>query len=715
MKKVELGGKRLGSGSKMEVQMKNYERSTHNLSTIIRTSMTCGTLVPIYTNIMLNGDSWKINLREMVRTIPTIAPLYGSFKLQVDVFTAPVRLYQGLLHNNAVKVGLNMNKVYFPTINLKHRPNQSELDPKVQDGVAFTNRQINPSSLLKYLGVSGLGQKPTLAVNQEVARELFAVPILAYYDIFKNYYSNKQEDNAYVIGVRELELTNQESLSEISTIKFSVSYIDPTTGRRVDGGDDYRNSAAIGADGVLSNNIKLYDDGNIEIKGVYRGTDINDILIVLAGEESAQINEWFPEYKATFSNYGVNIALGKMSDVAYGYGGSDKYGKYVEVGKIGFATGGTANKGALTSIDMVKFPLDNIDKARVEILKKCQLGEKVSISKTDGVGEINFLPYSINADCTGDGRLKARYPMIGLCVKTYLSDIFNNWLNTEWIDGDNGVNQLTAIDTSSGSFTIDTLNLNQKIYNLLNRVILSGGTYEDWEEAVYDEEALRRAETPIYQGGASAEIVFEEVVSTAETNIEANKPLGTLAGKGTLANVKGGNIEIRCKETSIIMIIASITPRLDYSQGNMWYMTELKTMDDLHKPELDAIGFQNLMAEQMAWFSTSNSGNEESLGRVAVGKQPAWMAYMTDFNRCFGDFADPLKAMFMTLNRNYDVSKEKNDIGIYPIEDITTYIQPDKFNYAFADTTLEAQNFQCQFGIDIVARRKMSAKVIPNL
>ena len=34
---------------------------------------------------------------------------------------------------------------------------------------------------------------------------------------------------------------------------------------------------------------------------------------------------------------------------------------------------------------------------------------------------------------------------------------------------------------------------------------------------------LRRAESPIYQGGMSSEIVFEELVSTAETT---DKPLG---------------------------------------------------------------------------------------------------------------------------------------------------------------------------------------------
>ena len=65
--------------------------------------------------------------------------------------------------------------------------------------------------------------------------------------------------------------------------------------------------------------------------------------------------------------------------------------------------------------------------------------------------------------------------------------------------------------------------------------------------------------------------------------------------------------------------------------------------------------------------------------------------------------------MFMTLNRRY----EKDIDG--SLLDATTYIDPTKFNHIFAQTSLDAQNFWVQIGINIEARRKMSAKVIPNL
>ena len=183
--------------------------------------------------------------------------------------------------------------------------------------------------------------------------------------------------------------------------------------------------------------------------------------------------------------------------------------------------------------------------------------------------------------------------MGGLCLKTHFSDIYNNWVNKEWIDGENGITALTAIDTSAGSFTIDTLNLAQKVYNLLNRVAVSGGTYKDWLETVWTTDYYFRPETPVYEGGISGEIEFAEVISTSATEIQGNEPLGTLAGKGYNSNKQGGTIVIKVSEPSYIIGLASITPRVDYSQGNDWD-NDLDNMDDLHKPQLDGIGYQDL-------------------------------------------------------------------------------------------------------------------------
>ena len=77
---------------------------------------------------------------------------------------------------------------------------------------------------------------------------------------------------------------------------------------------------------------------------------------------------------------------------------------------------------------------------------------------------------------------------------------------------------------------MDALNLAQKVYNFLNRIAVSGGTYRDWLETVFTSgEYMERCETPVFEGGTSQEIVFQEVISNSATEQE---PLGTLAGRG---------------------------------------------------------------------------------------------------------------------------------------------------------------------------------------
>ena len=194
---------------------------------------------------------------------------------------------------------------------------------------------------------------------------------------------------------------------------------------------------------------------------------------------------------------------------------------------------------------------------------------------------------------------------------------------------------------------------------MMNRVAVSGGSYNDWLEAVYDHPQSMRAESPVYMGGLIKELVFQEVVSNSESknNHGTSQPLGTLAGKGVMGQKhKGGTVVIKTDEPSYIMGIISLTPRLDYSQGNKWDVN-LKTLDDLHKPSLDQIGFQELITEQMAWWSTYlPTGTPDQWIQQSAGKQPAWVNYMTNVNEVRGNFAVEGNEMFMVLNRRYEAT-----------------------------------------------------------
>lgn len=680
MKKT-LGGDRLRSESKMEVYLPNFGRSSHNVGKIIRTSQACGTIVPYWCQIGLDGTTFYIDITTKVKTLPTTGPVFGSFKHQIDIFVIPIRLYVAALHNNALGVGLNMSKVLLPQF-IVNTANTSIYQNDTNRG------QVNPSSLLSYLGIKGFGYS---TVNQYV-RRFPAIFNLAYWDIFKNYYANKQEENAYVItGVnhiwKKLSVGDGVKWLKTWTENKSTEYeIKPTT--------------------ESPKYIKLEFEENVSPE------EVNEIQLLTNIPESTQkINE--------LTKLGDSFVFDRTDPEALGLREPANPRKATKVFvykvkksiKIAYNSDSTG-ENAITMPDNKKirltpFPLKNIDDERTAILA-AQSTSAYTINNTKmphnaAIGNLQLPNYNRTKNYSS---ANSWYSQAGLAVKTYLSDRFNNWLNTEWIDGTTGgINAITAVDVSDGKLTMDALLLQKKIFNMLNRVAITDGTYQAWREATYGIRSATLPESPIFCGGMQSEIAFDEIVSNSATDEE---PLGTLAGRGVATMYKSGRgIKIKCTEPSMIMALGSITPRIDYSQGNKWW-TRLQNMDDFHKPTLDAIGFQELIAEEAAAWSTEGTGNHELIYQ-SLGKQPSWIEYTTDVNETYGEFAAGMPLAFMCLNRVYE---ENSD---HTIGNASTYIDPTIYNNIFAESRLSSQNFWVQVAFDVTARRVMSAKQIPNL
>ena len=670
-KKVTLGGDRLGSGKRMKQELHNFYRSNHNLSSSIALTMAPGILYPFYCIPATNGETFDIDLDAFVRTIPTKGPLFGSFKLQVDFFSVPVRLYQGILHNNPLSIGLKMNQVKLPKLKVETAWEKEIMATAIEDGTFF-EKQVHPSSLLKFSGISGVGAPQSTPIQDKInfSRKVNAVPILAYYDIFKNYYANKQEENAYVITPHTAESPQYDVFTmEADGTKSTFTYGAGTRTKRA--------------------SISFIPKSRRTIITI-KGQDLK------ADWQSIRIN--FNGTTDNLEDIGVDILTDNL--LTFTIDNEIEWEDQTGVSITAYAPIEQKVIGDVDTIKLTPFKLSNIDEMRTTLLSMNQLGEEYVIN------DFQRLPYSTMCETDTQGYNLNRYPLNGLVVKTYQSDMFNNWLDTEWIEGENGINQISAVSVTDGKFTIDTLNLANKVYDMLNRIAISGGTYQDWQDAVYTGNTTKHCETPIYIGGMSSEVMFDEVISTAETTVDGEtQALGTLGGRGKLQGRKGGKIVAKIKEPSFIMGIVSLTPRIMYSQGNQFHMTEFDTVDDFHKPNLDGIGFQDLLVSKMNFTGDKfNENGTQPVSRLSAGKQTAWIDWMTDVDRCNGDFALTEGKSFMVLGRNYS-----------PFNDITTYIEPTKFNYAFAYTELDAQNFWTFINVENKARRLMSAKQIPNL
>lgn len=678
--KVSIGKNTLGGGKKMTTSLHNYNRSTHDLSSICRTTMAPGVLVPTLKLKMLPGDTFPISTRCHTLTHPTIGPLFGSFKQQNDFFFCPDRLYQAMLHNNTLNIGLDMKQVKYPTYSINLTSfNDSK---KMEGSNGSLIKMIHPSSLLSYLGYKNLKINANSGIYTGNA-----TPVIGYFDIFKNFYANKQEKNFYMIGAPNFML-NTQNPAEKNKFLFA-GYSAPS---------DYPNNEFT-AEGALDNNSKKNQTVDNPDKRNAIGIEINNQNDV--NESDLIINA---EYFIVGSGGGEYKYKGSINELIES-GAVIKSETSAGNAVISLIFTNTIRESGNPITIRLKKPItiqiDNIQYKNYELTSIDDMREAIlstgrgiyNFSSNTAFGREIFGTMTDPEDTTHTVT-KTAYPMVGLLLKTYQSDINTNWVNTEWIDGDNGINAITAIDTSSGSFNLDTLNLAKKVYNMLNRIAVSDGSYNAWIQTVWTSGGLNHIETPIYLGGSSLEIEFQEVINNSGTE---DQPLGSLAGRGVATNHKGGDIIFKADEPGYLFCISSITPRVDYFQGNDWDLY-IETLDDLHKPQLDGIGFQDRLYKHL------NASAPIDEHDMSIGKQPAWIEYMTNVNKTYGNFALIENEGWMCLNRVF------GDIDTY-----TTYIFPHLYNNIFADTDISAQNFWVQIGFNTKPRRVMSAKVIPNI
>ena len=595
--KVTLGGERLGSGKEMQVDLQEFNRTTVDLGYTWRSTMASGTLVPFMKEVALPGDTHEITLNTDVLTHPTVGPLFGSYKVQLDVFSVPIGLYQSEMIQNALNIGLNMEQVKMPIMRLNAYSNGLE--------------QINPGSLLSHLDIRGLGECDD---ETEMTREFNGVPMLAYWVIFKSYYANKQEENAYYIK----SILKEYKLAEIGNTNIIFNTTSPNT-------FGIPTSSAVFVTATTSNNLDFeleivldpsYTIEDYELTDVANRVKINIYSTYTNLQEGKNnINFYYDDVKVERSaTNAIKIFAKKFNNISIN---SDQYTL-----RVWFDEKPTRSNDSVPTLK--SFPLKNIDTMRSNIIKKAVEGSHYNIADRPNNNEL--LPYSDINDkivlSDGDVIFGKEYGQELLAVKTYQSDLFNNWLDTEWLDGENGINEITKINVEDG-LKINDLILHKKLFDMLNNIAISGGSYDNWLNAVYNQDRQRGIHSPLYHGGLIKELTFQEVISNSATE---DQPLGTLAGRGALTNKhKGGYVKIKTDEPSFIIGIISLTPRIDYSQGNKWD-TNLMTWDDFHKPQLDGIGFQDLITDQMDYRSTQIIDQNKVVFRSA-GKQPAWINY----------------------------------------------------------------------------------------
>lgn len=305
-------------------------------------------------------------------------------------------------------------------------------------------------------------------------------------------------------------------------------------------------------------------------------------------------------------------------------------------------------------------------------------------------------------------------PLSGMLVKTYTPDRMNVILNSSFYNKNISTVQ---VSTAGDSFQVDQLVTAKKLWNSRNKDAMSSGTFKDWVRLHYGVTPKIMDDMPTFCGSTSSDILFQDIRATTTASVgDATQFLGDKASSGS-GFLRSRRHVVKADRPGYVMVLASITPRVDYYQ-NLERYTMYTDIADEFRPEYNGIGLQDVLASDLnADFSTFGpsrpvAGTADDPTKESFGKQPAWIEYMTAVNKIRGTFCSTEKSW--VLARDFLVNRFDSDLSPAENTNTSAYILPGQWNQPFALQADSDQNFLCQFKITDVVRSSVLKRLLPK-
>nr|UCS96106.1 MAG: major capsid protein [Microviridae sp.] len=183
-------------GQLRDVLLNKPNFSNFILSRSNKFSSDAGHLYPILVEECLPGDSFSIRFDNDVKTYPLLSPLLGSFRQQVALFFIPTRLYVQAMDQN--RLMFNPSTVTYPVFSAGQVASSQDL--------SMFDTRVKKSSILDCLGYFAGSLEVGGTTGEGVL--LNAIPLIGYYDIFRNYFANTQEDDFYIMSSTSAQPTS---------------------------------------------------------------------------------------------------------------------------------------------------------------------------------------------------------------------------------------------------------------------------------------------------------------------------------------------------------------------------------------------------------------------------------------------------------------------------------------------------------------------------
>lgn len=329
-----------------------------------------------------------------------------------------------------------------------------------------------------------------------------------------------------------------------------------------------------------------------------------------------------------------------------------------------------------------------------------------------------------------------------------------SWLKTSGFNTSN-----TLVDVTSNSVSVRSISTASHLQRFRDLAFGGGSRGSDFIKAEFDVDPKLSTTVPLFLGSDTCRLGSNVLYQTTGAG-NAASPLGSFSGQ-----MSGGDSFKRrtfhFNESGYFMEITSVVPTVMYP--NYLNPTLLQTnLGQRYAPALDNIQMQPLTVPTLlgnVYFNTGSGSYSHVLSHmgtgelrtvafdklivsegVAVGYQPAWAELMTSVSKPHGRLCNDLD--YWAFQRRYGTtlynSNDAQDASIFLEElgdevdtldvetfnawlkntyvstDFVPYILPAMYNYVFADTDPNAQNFVLDNSAEISVYREKSKVNVPN-
>lgn len=328
----------------------------------------------------------------------------------------------------------------------------------------------------------------------------------------------------------------------------------------------------------------------------------------------------------------------------------------------------------------------------------------------------------------------ARFPYGGLCLCTHAPDMLTALISSASRDS---IAAASVIDTSGGSFTVDSFIGAEKIKKYLELGFFNASGFRDWVYAQFGVTPPADCGVPSLLGYTDTYVNFSTIVANSADG------LGQLGSRGT--GHKSSRLRrFNFTEFGTLMAIHTLSPLVTYGGIPRLEDSNLK-LSDYASPVMNAIQWQPLLRYQRinrlpyvrstslpdlsdpdnvidGEYLQTSSNAYRSLSSVE-GYQPAFSDYMSDIPRSYGSLSPRGSLSHWLLNRDFaNVQSLSYSSSSLPEVHLvreqyngSSYVFPTNFQVPFVDNAPGATNFFVQVVLDIRARRPFSKKALPTL